>query len=151
MGLVLDLMLLLGMTKLGIELAPHTSLHVWGASVIVVPFCLGLGGAFRSEPPAYIRNYTRVLIGQVLTFAIAIVYVTMLSVTGLAAFIGLFVASVVFYLLGRLFGMTLRVLPLVLVCLAIAWVLAGGQVAPRGPAASAASGVEKLTFPQERR
>lgn len=127
MGVALDLMLLLGITKEGIQLAPRLPQHVWAAFVIVLPFCLGMGGAFRSERALYVSNYVRVLIGQALTLATTIIYVSMLSASGLdAAFVSLFAVVVVFYGLGRLFGMTLRSL-LLLACLGLAltWVWAG--------------------------
>ena len=117
----------MAITKEGIQLASRLPQTTWATFVIVLPFCLGMGGAFRSEPALYVRNYFRVLIGQGLTLATTVIYVTMLRATGLeAAFIGLFGVVVLFYALGRLFGMTLRALFLILVAVALVWAVSGG-------------------------
>lgn len=131
MSFVIDAALLLGITKLAIELAPYLSFHTWAFAVALISFGLGMGGAFRSEPTPYVRNYARVVIGQVITTGILVTYITLLAASGLAAFLTLLVVTSFFYVLGRVFGATLRFLPLVFACLLAAWLMAGGRLLQR--------------------
>lgn len=131
MSLIIDVALLLGMTKVGIELAPWLPFHTWAITIIAASFGLGVAGALRSEPTPYVRNYIRVMIGQIVTTSILLAYITLLAASGLAAFLALLIVALFFYVLGRIFGTTLRFLPLVFACLLAAWMMARGQALQR--------------------
>ena len=128
MGILLDLMLLLAIAREGMQFASRLPAQIVGLFVAVLPFTLGMASAMRTERPFYVTNYVRLLIGQGLTLAATLLYVYALAVNGMeAAFVTLFVVTLAFYVAGRLFGMTLRAIVVIVIIAAILWPVVAGR------------------------
>ncbi len=109
MGILLDLVVLLGLTKESVQMQRSLPFSLWTVVVLALPFFLGVGGALRTEGPLYLRNYIRVFIGQGLTIVSVVLYMAAVSVGGLdTAFMSLFAIVVSVYAAGRMTAGFLR-------------------------------------------
>jgi len=109
MGTLLDLLLLLVISKEALQVGNRLPLALWVAFVLALPFLLGMGHSLREDTTSVVLNPVRVLIGQGITMITVILFVTMLSYQGLApAFWALFLATLLPYAMGRFLGMTLK-------------------------------------------
>jgi len=108
MGLLLDLLLLMVISKEAFSLGSQFPFTLWVLFVLALPFFLGMAHGLRSETSTVVRNPFRVLIGQGITLVTAILFVAMITYQGIApAFLTLFGVTLLSYFMGRLLGMTM--------------------------------------------
>ncbi len=127
MATLLDLVLLLVISKEALQYMQYPSTMpqslLWGF-VVALPFFLGMGNALRKERRRYVRSYdyVRVFIGQGIAVGSTVLFLGLLSYSGVAPlFWGLFLFTILPYLMGRVLGMTLRGILGLLVIGIVAW------------------------------
>lgn len=119
MATLLDLVLLMVISKEAILLESVIPPALWITYVVGLPYFLGMATSLR-EKPGLVRNWVRAAIAQGVTVASLILFVDMLSYRGLEpAFWSTLLFAGIAYGMGRLFGLTLKALLALLVVVAI--------------------------------